>query len=45
MFAYAGRDVFYQAAKIFLGVIKATTNDINNIATDQINQFLSQGGK
>ena len=30
-FAYAGRDVVNQGAKVALGVIKGTTNDINNI--------------
>ena len=44
-FAYAGRDVVNQAAKVAPGVIKAATNDVNNIATDRINQIISQGGK
>ena len=44
-FAYAGRDVVNQAAKVAPGVIKATTNNIHAIATDRINQVISQGGK
>ena len=39
-FAYAGRDVVNQATKVAPGVIKAATNDINNIATDRINQIM-----
>ena len=31
-FAYAGRDTVNQVAKVARGVIKAATNDINNIA-------------
>ena len=34
-----------QAAKVAPGVIKTATNNINNIATDRINQIISQGGK
>lgn len=34
-----------QATKVALGVIKAVTNNINAIATDRINQIISQGGK
>ena len=34
-----------QAAKVAPGVIKATTNNINAIVTDRINQVISQGGK
>ena len=34
-----------QAAKIAPGIIKAATNDVNNIATDRINQIISQGSK
>ena len=45
IFAYAGRDVVNQAAKVAPGVIKAATNDINAIATDRINQVISQSGK
>ena len=44
-FAYAGRDVVNQAAKVVPGVIKAATNDINNIVTDRINQIILQGSK
>ena len=44
-FAYAGRDVVNQAAKVAPGVIKAATNDINDIVKDRINQIISQGGK
>ena len=35
-FAYAGRDVVNQAAKVVSGVIKGATNDINNIAKQRI---------
>ena len=34
-----------QGAKVTPGVIKTTTNNINVIATDRINQVISQGGK
>ena len=44
-FAYAGRDVVNQAAKVALSLIKATTYDINNIAQQRIDQVISQGGK
>ena len=44
-FAYAGWDVVNQAAKVAPGVIKAVSNDINTIATDRINQIITQGGK
>ena len=44
-FAYTGRDVAHQAAKVAPGVIKAATNNINNIATNRINQIILQGGK
>ena len=36
-FAYAGRDTVNQAAKVAPGVIKAATNDVNNIAEQRIN--------
>ena len=39
-FVYAGRDVVNHAAKVAPGVI-----DINTIATDRINQIITQGGK
>ena len=44
-FAHTGRDTVNQAAKVAPGVIKAATNDINEIAKDRINQIISQGGK
>ena len=44
-FAYAGQDVVNQAAKFTPGVIKAASNNINTIATDRINQIITQGGK
>ena len=34
-----------QAAKVAPKVIKAATNDINNIANGRINQIILQGGK
>ena len=34
-----------QAAKVVPRVIKAATNDINNIANGRINQIILQGGK
>ena len=34
-----------QAAKVAPGVIKVAANDINAIATDRINQVISQSGK
>ena len=37
--------MFNQAAKVAPGVIKTATNNVNNIATDRINQIISQGGK
>ena len=39
------RDTVNQAAKVAPGVIKAATNDINEIAKDRINQIISRGGK
>ena len=44
-FAYPGKDVVNQGAKVTPGVIKATTNNINVIPTDRINQVISEGGK
>ena len=44
-FAYTGKDMVNQGAKVTPGVIKATTNNINAIATDRINQVISDGGK
>ena len=41
------RDFVNQAAKVAPDIVKvkATTNDINNIATDRINQIMSQGSE
>ena len=44
-FTYAGKDIVNQAAKVAPDVIKAATNDINEIAKDRINQIMSQHGK
>ena len=44
-FAYAGRDVVNQLAKVALGVIRRANNDIKNIAKQRIDQIISQGGK
>ena len=44
-FAYAGRDMVNQAAKVAPDIIKAATNDVNKIAEQRINQIISQGGK
>ena len=44
-FAYVGRDTVNQVAKVAPGVIKAATNDSNDIAKDRINQIIAQGGK
>ena len=44
-FAYAGSDVFNQAAKVAPGIIKDTTKEIDNIAQRRINQIISQGVK
>ena len=44
-FAYAGRDVVNQATKVVPDIIKAATKDINAVATDRINQIISQGVK
>ena len=44
-FAYVERDTVDQDAKVSPGVIKAATNDMNEIAKDRINQIISQGGK
>ena len=44
-FVYAGRDTVNQVTKVAPGVIKAATNDINNIAQERINQIISQAGK
>ena len=42
-FAYPGHDTVNQAAKVSPGVIKATGNNTNTIATDRT--FFTQGGK
>ena len=39
------KQVVNQAAKFAPGITKGTTNDINNIAKQRINQIISQGGK
>ena len=44
-FAYARRDKINEAVKVVPGVIKAATNDINNIAEKITNQKISEGGK
>ena len=44
-FAYAGRDTVNQAEKLALGVIKSSSNEINNVAQKKINQIIAQGGK
>ena len=44
-FACAGRDTVNQAVKVAPSVIKAATNDMNEIATNRINQTIAQGGK
>ena len=44
-FAYAGRDVVNQAAKVEPGLIKNVSNKINNMAQQRINQIISRGQK
>ena len=44
-FAYAGRDVVNQVAKVAPGVIKGATKEIEIIDQRSINQIISQGGK
>ena len=44
-FVYARRDTINQASKVAPGVVKATTNDINNIAKQRIDQIISKVGK
>ena len=39
-FAYAGRDVVNQAAKVASEIIKGATNEVN-----RMDQIISQGGK
>ena len=43
-FAYAGRDVVNQAAKIALGIISKATAGINKIAKQRIDQVIRNGG-
>ena len=42
-FAYAGRDVVNQAAKVAPRVIKEATNDIDQIVRNRLNQAISSG--
>lgn len=44
-FAYVGRDMVIQAAKVSPGVIKAVANDINHTAEQRINQIIKECGK
>ena len=44
-FAYAGQDVVNQAAKVAPGVINAASSNISTIATNRINQIITQGRK
>ena len=44
-FAYTKRDVFNQVAKVVPRVIKGTTNEIDKITQQKINQIISQRGK
>ena len=44
-FAYAGRDIVIQAAKVTPGTTKGATNEVNNITHERIDQIISQGGK
>ena len=44
-FAYAGRDIVNQAAKVDPGVIKGATNKIGKIAQQRVNQIILQGEK
>ena len=44
-FAYADRDSVNQVGKIAPGLIKNDSSEINNIAQQQINQAITQGGK
>ena len=43
-FAYAGRDVVNQAAKVAPGVIKQATNDIDQVVKNRLNQAINTGG-
>ena len=44
-FAYADRDTVNQAAKVAPGVIENTSNEINNVAKQRIDQMISQDEK
>ena len=44
-FAYVGRDMVNQAAKVSPSVIKAVANDINHTAEQRINQIIKECGK
>ena len=43
-FAYTGRDVVNQAAKVAPGVIKQATNDIDQMVKNRLNQAINTGG-
>ena len=43
-FAYAGRDIVNQAAKVVPGVIKQATNDIDQMVKNRLNQAINMGG-
>ena len=43
-FAYTVRDTVNQAAKVSPGVIKNSSNGINNLAQQRIDQSISKGG-
>ena len=43
--AYLGRDTVNQAAKVSPRIIKAATNNINNITKQRLNQLISQIAK
>ena len=44
-FGYAGRDTVNEVGKIAPGVVKGTTDKINSIAEQRINQLIPQSGK
>lgn len=44
-FAFAGRDVVNQAAKVAPGVIKGALDNAAGVAKQRIDQIISQGGK
>ena len=43
--AYLGRDTVNHAAKVSPRIIKAATNNINNITKQRLNQLISQRAK